>query len=77
MMTVAADRFSITAARISFAVRTRTTFTPAGSVKLTGPDGLQQWILVAGLGGEIRTLTDDHELESILSSATPARRHAD
>ena len=49
------------------------------AVKLTGPDGLQQWILVAGFGGEIRTLNDDREIESILSSATPARggRHAD
>ena len=41
--------------------------TPSYALHLTGP-GLNEWLLVAGLAGEITTLTDDRTLDAIFQA---------
>jgi prepilin-type N-terminal cleavage/methylation domain-containing protein len=46
------------------------------AVKLAGTQGAR-WIVVAGLSGEVRTLTDDAQVDSIFAAITGSRRDAD
>jgi prepilin-type N-terminal cleavage/methylation domain-containing protein len=46
------------------------------AVKLVGPEG-QRWVVVAGLSGEVRVLTDDAQVDSIFAAVSAARRDAD
>ncbi len=49
--------------------------TPTYAVRVDGPGGRRQWILVAGLSGQITELDNETEVEDILL-ALEARRHA-
>jgi hypothetical protein len=48
---------------------------PTYAVKLVGPEG-QRWVVASGLSGEVRTLTDDAQVEAIFA-AVSSRRDAD
>jgi prepilin-type N-terminal cleavage/methylation domain-containing protein len=49
---------------------------PSYAVKIAGPEGAR-WVLVAGLSGEVRTLSDDAQVDSIFAAINPSRRNAD
>jgi hypothetical protein len=49
---------------------------PTYAVKLAGPEG-NRWVVVSGLSGEVRTLTDDAQVDSIFAAITASRRDAD
>jgi prepilin-type N-terminal cleavage/methylation domain-containing protein len=45
---------------------------PTYAVKLVGPEGVR-WVVVAGLSGEVRVMTDDAQVDSIFAALSPRR----
>jgi prepilin-type N-terminal cleavage/methylation domain-containing protein len=56
----------------------RMALSPSYALKLIGPGGLERWLVVAGLSGQVTAARDDADVDAILNlSAAPiARRDA-